>query len=56
MDEYYEVGHKRYCEKHIGEVMVGSGGKGRLDIGRAEKRRTRLVDMGQAMGGFGGLR
>jgi hypothetical protein len=51
MDEYYEVDGGRYCERHIGEVTrkAGGGGLGGRDL-RAEKRRTRLVDLPK--GGF----
>jgi hypothetical protein len=51
MDEYYEVGGGRYCERHVGEVLrgQGDGGLGGRNL-RAEKRRTRLVDL--PVGGF----
>ena len=40
MDEYYEIGGKRYCERH------GVSSQYRNDrSGKAEKRRTRLVDL-----------
>jgi hypothetical protein len=41
MDEYYEVAGGRYCERHVGEAMRKDGRGDR----RAEKRRTRLVDL-----------
>jgi hypothetical protein len=49
MDEYYEIGNKRYCERHVASVLAGSG----LGVGsrRAEKRITRLVEL--PVGGFG---
>jgi hypothetical protein len=52
MDEYYEVGGGRYCERHVGEVLRNQGGDGGLGGRnfRAEKRRTRLVDL--PVGGF----
>lgn len=49
MDEYYEIGNKRYCERHVASALVGPG----LGVGsrRAEKRITRLVEL--PVGGFG---
>ena len=48
MDEYFDVGGKRYCDRHVGEALkaasAGSGGKGGKTL-RAEKRKTRLVDL-----------
>lgn len=56
MDEYYEVGKQRFCERHVGEA-VNKGGKDGLGIaGRAEKRRTRLVDIAGFALGNSGLR
>jgi len=51
MDEYYEVGDRRYCERHVNAVLAGPG----LGVGprRAEKRITRLVDL--PAGGLFGL-
>ncbi|GFZ45707.1 hypothetical protein JCM24511_03436 [Saitozyma sp. JCM 24511] len=46
MDEYYEVGDGRYCERHVGDAMRRDGKADR----RAEKRRTRMVDL--PVGGF----
>ncbi|OCF36463.1 hypothetical protein I316_01712 [Kwoniella heveanensis BCC8398] len=51
MDEYYDVGGKRYCERHVGEATRGVDGTGRSMTMRAEKRRTRLVDL--PVGGLG---
>lgn len=49
MNEYYEVEGKRYCERHVEEYTRRAvGGK---DI-RAEKRRTRLVDLPRGGLGF----
>ncbi|KAK4684556.1 hypothetical protein P7C73_g5617, partial [Tremellales sp. Uapishka_1] len=48
MEEYYEVEGRRYCERHMAEATKGSGGGG--GISRAEKRRTRLVEL--PVGGF----
>jgi hypothetical protein len=49
MDEYYEIGNKRYCDRHVASVLAGPG----LGVGsrRAEKRITRLVEL--PVGGFG---
>ena len=49
MDEYYEIGNKRYCERHVASALAGPG----LGVGsrRAEKRITRLVEL--PVGGFG---
>ena len=59
MDEYYEVGKQRFCERHVGDALRKGGKGGAVDMGRAEKRRTKLVDMSGAGGagfglGFGG--
>lgn len=59
MEEYYDIGGKRYCERHANDA-AGTGGSGRtgaefLGVGpgglRAEKRRTRLVDLPRGMVG-----
>lgn len=57
MDEYYEVAGGRYCERHVGDALKraggangGSSGGGGGMAGRAEKRRTRMVDL--PVGGF----
>lgn len=42
MHEYYEVDRKRYCERHVGEAV---GQRGRNSAIKAEKRRTRLIDL-----------
>lgn len=42
MDEYYEVDRKRYCERHVGEAVHQGGRNSAI---KAEKRRTRLVDL-----------
>lgn len=59
MDEYYEVGSERFCERHVGDALRRKEGKDGVGLGvaRAEKRRTRMVDMGGSggFGGFGGL-
>ncbi|WWC60940.1 uncharacterized protein I303_103516 [Kwoniella dejecticola CBS 10117] len=39
MDEYYEFDGMRYCERHVHEATKGNR------MLRAEKRRTRLVDL-----------
>ncbi|WWD16080.1 hypothetical protein CI109_100505 [Kwoniella shandongensis] len=59
MEEYYDVGGERFCERHVSDALrrfdgpagAGGGGNG-LGKGmlRAEKRRTRLVDL--PVGGF----
>ena len=49
MNEYYEVGGGRYCERHAAEAARRLASSG----GRAEKRRTRLVDLG--LGGLAGV-
>ena len=51
MEEYYDVAGGRYCERHVGEVLRKTGGdtRGGREL-RAEKRRTRLVDL--PVGGF----
>ncbi|WVQ98867.1 hypothetical protein IAU59_005998 [Kwoniella sp. CBS 9459] len=51
MEEYYDVGGKRYCERHVGEATRGVDQSGRSMTMRAEKRRTRLVDL--PVGGLG---
>ena len=43
MDEYFELGGKRYCERHVADA-VSLVGHGSLNV-RAERRRTRLVDV-----------
>ncbi|WVR05317.1 hypothetical protein IAU60_002331 [Kwoniella sp. DSM 27419] len=43
MDEYYELGGRNFCERHVGEASRRVEGAGRNL--RAEKRRTRLVDL-----------
>jgi len=51
MEEYYDVAGKRYCERHVG----GATASGRGGLGselRAEKRRTRLVDLPRGGLGF----
>lgn len=42
MDEYYEVDRKRYCERHVGEAVHQGGRNSAI---KAEKRRTRLIDL-----------
>ena len=50
MDEYFDVAGKRFCERHVGEALLkASGGKEGKNL-RAEKRKTRLVDLPR--GGF----
>lgn len=45
MEEYYEVSGKRYCERHMERHARDMRGEG-LDMDlRAEKRKTRLVDL-----------
>ncbi|WVF72042.1 hypothetical protein IAT40_006854 [Kwoniella sp. CBS 6097] len=51
MEEYYDVGGNRYCERHVGEATRAVDGSGRSMTMRAEKRRTRLVDL--PVGGLG---
>ncbi|KAK6903099.1 hypothetical protein I203_108361 [Kwoniella mangroviensis CBS 8507] len=46
MDEYYEIDGSRYCERHVGEALKGNRSM------KAEKRRTRLVDLPFGVGGF----
>ncbi|WVW82917.1 hypothetical protein I302_104931 [Kwoniella bestiolae CBS 10118] len=46
MDEYYEIEGSRFCERHVGEALKGNRSM------RAEKRRTRLVDLPFGVGGF----
>ncbi|WRT67302.1 uncharacterized protein IL334_004270 [Kwoniella shivajii] len=48
MDEYYDVGGERFCERHVGDATRVLDKAGRAL--RAEKRRTRLVDL--PIGGF----
>ncbi|WVQ78546.1 hypothetical protein IAT38_000632 [Cryptococcus sp. DSM 104549] len=52
MDEYYDVGGKRFCERHVREAMrKGSAAGGSQGTIKAEKRRTRLVEL--PVGGLG---
>ena len=51
MDEYFDIEGKRYCERHVGEALKGAAGSGGGMGGkalRAEKRKTRLVDLQKA--------
>lgn len=43
MNEYYDVGGQRFCERHVGEAVrkVANGAAPH----RAEKRRTKLIEM-----------
>ncbi|KAL7422750.1 hypothetical protein Q5752_002042 [Cryptotrichosporon argae] len=50
MDEYYEVGAGRFCERHVADAQRRHRQTGGTGGGRAEKRRTRLVDLPR--GGF----
>ncbi|KAK8869656.1 hypothetical protein IAR55_000224 [Kwoniella newhampshirensis] len=56
MEEYYDVGGERFCERHVGDALRKIDGDGRVSGGlgqgmlRAEKRRTRLVEL--PVGGF----
>lgn len=48
MEEYFDVGPKKYCERHVGEALKALRGCGSGGLGaslRAEKRKTRLVDL-----------
>lgn len=46
MEEYYEVGKGRYCEVHVSAALRKQG----QGSARAEKRRTRMVDLSSAGG------